>query len=91
MSLLADWHRRAKRARARSGLQVVTLPFPEDAAKAKAERYRRLFAALAANADMVVEAAGKGAVTREEALAVIERHVRRFQFDLASLEGPVQL
>ena len=45
---------------------AFALPLPSDAAKAKAERYRRLFAALAAHADVVVDAAAKGALTHAE-------------------------
>jgi hypothetical protein len=50
---------------------AFALPLPSDAAKAKAERYRRLFAALAAHADVVVDAAAKGALTHDEALAAL--------------------
>ena len=66
------------------------LPFPEEAAKARAERYRRLFAALSAHADTVVDAAAKGALTHDEALAALQRHARRFQADLLLLEHEVQ-
>ena len=67
--------------------EAARLPFPEDAAKARAERYRRLFAALAAHADVLVEASAKGALTHDEALAALQRHARRFQVDLQALEG----
>ena len=69
---------------------AFALPLPSDAAKAKAERYRRLFAALAAHADVVVDAAAKGALTHDEALAALQRHARRFQADLLLLEREVQ-
>ncbi len=62
-------------------------PFIEDRSKALAARYQRLFTTLAANADVIVTAAGKGALTHEEALEVLRRHVARLRHDLVSLDG----
>ena len=65
---------------------AIRLPFPEDAAKSKVDRYRALFATLATNtASLAVSSAG-GVLTHAEALAAIERHVLRLRADLQALE-----
>ena len=64
----------------------VNLPFPEDAAKAKVDRYRRLFATLATNTAALAVSSAGGVLTHAEALAAVERHVRRLQADLQALE-----
>jgi len=77
------------RARTRSTLRVVTLPFPEDAARATVARYQRTVAALSRNIDEIVATATTGALTPAEALAVVRRHVKRLRFDLGELDKEV--
>jgi hypothetical protein len=87
-SPLRKWWHSAARAR-RHGLALlppVQLPFPEDRARATVARYRALFAAVSKTGDAVAEAMASGALTPVEALAVVRRHAKRLQFDLAAME-----
>ncbi len=88
---LRSWFHSAARAR-RRGLALlppVSLPFPEDAARATVARYQRTVAALSRNIDEIVATATTGALTPAEALAVVRRHVKRLRFDLGELDKEV--
>jgi NADH:ubiquinone oxidoreductase subunit B-like Fe-S oxidoreductase len=67
--------------------QVSALPFAADRAKADGERYRRIFVELARHADVVVAAATAGALTHEEALAVMRRHAQTLATAVALLDA----
>ena len=86
MNPLALWRRQSMRARTRSTLRVVTLPFPEDRVRATVARYRAVLATTTKTMDVVTESMASGALTPVEALAVVRRHVKRLQFDLAAME-----
>lgn len=76
MSLLHREHRDRRR-----------VPFVaiSDTPKADAERYRRIFVEVAQHADVVVAAAAAGAISHEEALAVMRRHAQNLAAAVESL------
>ncbi|MGB8294252.1 MAG: hypothetical protein WCG85_02370 [Polyangia bacterium] len=87
-SPLRKWWRSAHRRR-RHGLALlppVTLPFPEDAARATVARYRVFLNEAARTVDTLTSMMSAGPLTPEECLKVVRRHVKRLQFDLAALE-----
>ena len=71
-------------------MEQVPLPFPAEAARGRVERYRALFATVAANACSLAVSVAAGVLTSEEALVVMRRHAKRLQVDLAALENEVQ-
>ena len=64
-----------------------SLPFAADEAKSEVERYRRLFASLAAHTSTVAEAADTGALTHVEALAAVRRHAETLITAIALLDA----
>jgi hypothetical protein len=64
-----------------------TLAETADAALAKLQACQIAHVMLAASAEMVVNMAAGGLLTEAEALASLRRHVRRYQDDLAALDG----
>jgi uncharacterized membrane protein YdfJ with MMPL/SSD domain len=66
---------------------MPTLAETADRAQAALQAYQAAHVTLAASAEMVVNMAGEGLLTEAEALASLRRHVRRYQDDLAALDG----
>jgi hypothetical protein len=66
---------------------MPTLSQTADRALATLAAYQIAHVTLAASAEMVVNMAAEGLLTEAEALASLRRHVRRYQDDLAALDG----
>ena len=64
-----------------------TLAETADAALAKLQAFETAHVTMAASAEMVVNMAGEGLLTPDEVLASMRRHVKRYQDDLAALDG----
>jgi hypothetical protein len=82
---MMPWRRRHRRKLVVVPFTVV-VPDSEGVARVKVARISHLLATLARNVSAVLLAAGQGALTGVETLAIIGRHVARFQQDLASID-----
>jgi hypothetical protein len=66
---------------------MPTLSQTADRALANLAAYQTAHVTMAASAEMVVTMAAEGLLTPDEALASMRRHVKRYQDDLAALDG----
>jgi hypothetical protein len=66
---------------------MPTLSQTADAALSNLAAYQTAHITMAASAEMVVTMAAEGLLTPDEALASMRRHVKRYQDNLAALDG----
>lgn len=85
LSALKAWRRSAHRSR-RHGMALVTLPFPEDSARATVARYRVFLNEAARTVDTLTSMMSAGPLTPEECLTVVRRHVVRLRYELNRLD-----
>ncbi|MGB8298058.1 MAG: hypothetical protein WCG85_21780 [Polyangia bacterium] len=68
---------------------MPTLSQTADAALAKLQAFEAAHITMAASAEMVVNMAGEGLLTPDEALASMRRHVKRYRDELAAIDHEV--